>query len=199
MMNPKMGDSARLLTILRDHFGQRRNLLGAEIGVHRGATSGLLLAEFPRLVLYMVDPWSAYETDDPYRQSGDACSRFTTTQQQQNREAAELATDFARHRRLVLQLTSVAAAAQMRDAPRGARQPFDFAFIDGDHTLEAVRQDIAAWWPLVRPGGLLCGHDIDHPRDRRGVWGVRLAVEEHERASGVRFGVLGSCWWFVKP
>jgi hypothetical protein len=198
MNQPRMGDSARLLTILREHFGQRSQLVGAEIGVHRGATSALLLSELPRLVLYMVDPWAAYGADDPYRKSGDACSRFTAAQQQQNREAAELATDFARHRRMILQRTSQEAAGWV-SRERTGRTNFHFAFIDGDHTLAAVRQDIACWWPLVRSGGLLCGHDIDHPRDRRGAWGVRMAVEEHERASGVRFGVLGSCWWFVKP
>lgn len=194
-MNYDMGDSARLLTILRDQFGIYANLTGAEIGVHRGQTSALLLREFPRLSLFMVDPWHEYAADDPYRQSGDACARFSWADQRRNREAAEQATEFARHRRMVVQLTSEQAAGELARSGH----PFDFAFIDGDHTLEAVRLDIASWWPLVRSGGVLAGHDLDHPRDRRGIWGVRLAVEEHERVSGVRFGVVGSCWWFVKP
>ncbi len=189
-----MGDSARLLTILRDHFGPYRALTGVEVGVHRGETSALLLREFSRLSLFMVDPWATYGADDPYRVSGDSCARLSRAEQQQNLEAAQQATEFAKFRRSIVRLTSVMAA---RDFGRSSNR-FDFAFIDGDHTLEAVRQDIVGWWPLVRSGGVLAGHDIDHPRDRRGLWGVRLAVEEHERASGVRFGVLGSCWWFVK-
>lgn len=35
----------------------------------------------------------------------------------------------------------------------------DFAYIDADHRWRAVEQDIAAWRKLVRPGGILCGHD----------------------------------------
>ena len=37
----------------------------------------------------------------------------------------------------------------------------DLVFIDGDHSFAAVRADIAAWLPKVRPGGILCGHDCE--------------------------------------
>jgi hypothetical protein len=37
----------------------------------------------------------------------------------------------------------------------------DLVFIDGDHSYSAVKRDIAAWLPKVRPGGILCGHDCD--------------------------------------
>lgn len=40
--------------------------------------------------------------------------------------------------------------------PEGA----DVVFIDADHTEAAVRQDWADYWPMVRPGGLCCFHDI---------------------------------------
>ena len=39
-------------------------------------------------------------------------------------------------------------------------QPIDFAFIDGDHTYDGVRQDVAMYGPLVRPGGIIAFHDI---------------------------------------
>jgi len=38
--------------------------------------------------------------------------------------------------------------------------PVDFAFIDGDHTYEGVRQDVAMYSPLVREGGIVAFHDI---------------------------------------
>jgi len=38
-------------------------------------------------------------------------------------------------------------------------QPIDFAFIDGDHTYEGVKQDFEEYGPLVRPGGLIAFHD----------------------------------------
>jgi predicted O-methyltransferase YrrM len=39
-------------------------------------------------------------------------------------------------------------------------KPLDLLFVDGDHTYEGVRQDLADYAPLVRPNGLIAFHDI---------------------------------------
>jgi predicted O-methyltransferase YrrM len=39
-------------------------------------------------------------------------------------------------------------------------QALDFLFVDGDHTYEGVKQDVADYAPLVRPGGIVALHDI---------------------------------------
>lgn len=49
----------------------------------------------------------------------------------------------------------------------------DFAFIDADHSAVATWKDIQAWWPKIRPGGILCGHDYDAVQT-----GVSDAVKE---------------------
>jgi len=48
---------------------------------------------------------------------------------------------------------------------------FALVFIDGDHEYDSVRADIDAWRPLVREGGIICGHDHcdDHPAVVRAV------------------------------
>jgi hypothetical protein len=55
----------------------------------------------------------------------------------------------------------------------------DFVFLDADHAYDAVRHDLAAWWPKLRPGGLFAGHDY--------VWsrGVRAAVDAFVSAHGL--------------
>lgn len=51
----------------------------------------------------------------------------------------------------------------------------DVIHIDGGHDYKAVRADLDAWWPLLRPGGLLIGDDYYHD----GSWpGVRQAFDE---------------------
>ncbi len=51
--------------------------------------------------------------------------------------------------------TSVDALKQ----PAVLQAPFDFVFLDGDHTYEGTRQDWEGWSPLVEPGGIIALHD----------------------------------------
>lgn len=52
-----------------------------------------------------------------------------------------------------MEMLSVEAAQRVED------YWLDLVFIDADHSCEAVAADIMAWWPKVRDGGILCGHD----------------------------------------
>jgi cephalosporin hydroxylase len=47
----------------------------------------------------------------------------------------------------------------------------DFCFIDANHTYEFVSKDIAAYWPKMKRGGCLSGHDWSDE-------GVKKAVSE---------------------
>ena len=49
----------------------------------------------------------------------------------------------------------------------------DFLFLDGNHDYEFVINDINAWFPKVKVGGIFCGHDY-----RTGYKGVKKAVDE---------------------
>ena len=37
---------------------------------------------------------------------------------------------------------------------------FDYVYVDARHDRKGVLEDLEAWWPLLRPDGLLCGHDF---------------------------------------
>ena len=66
----------------------------------------------------------------------------------------------------VIQAESVQAAAQIENGS------IDWVFIDALHDYRSVREDIRAWAPKVRPGGLISGHDYG----RAGVTDAVLAV-----------------------
>src|SRR5262249_23492137 len=42
-----------------------------------------------------------------------------------------------------------------------ADESLDLVFIDANHGYSHVKQDIRAWLPKVKVGGILCGHDCD--------------------------------------
>jgi hypothetical protein len=45
------------------------------------------------------------------------------------------------------------------NAVKGWNKRFDFIFIDGDHTYDAVRKDLEDWLPLLEQNGFVGFHD----------------------------------------
>lgn len=70
-------------------------------------------------------------------------------------------------------------------------ETFDFIFIDASHDYDNVKKDIEAWYPKLRPGGIMGGHDFTD------YWpGVKQAVGEKLCCD---FTVIGNSWMHVKP
>ena len=80
----------------------------------------------------------------------------------------------------------------------------DFVYIDAAHDYASVMADLEAWWPVVKKGGMMGGHDYeDKPDD--GFWGpieVKQAVDEWAKAKKLDVHVVepDSCpsWWVKK-
>lgn len=143
-----------------------KNPVGAEIGVYRGSLSRRLLARRD-LRLTMIDRWGPYREME--RLPGDMVMEHDETEWHNIKEAADVVTRFADDRRTIVQADSLAAA---RDIPDHS---LDFVFIDAGHSYEECLDDILAWYPKLRPGGLLAGHDYSNDRFD---WGVDRAVNE---------------------
>ena len=149
---------------------------GVECGVLSGRMSEAVLTACPNLTLDMVDIWAEFAEDHPYRLSGDTAAQRDAGRIANDMEHAQRRTLFAEDRRTLIRSDSVAFAESIPD------RSLDFVFVDADHTLEGVRRDLRAFWPKIRAGGFLAGHDIDNPAagiDWSGnpAWGVREAVE----------------------
>jgi predicted O-methyltransferase YrrM len=64
----------------------------------------------------------------------------------------------------------------------------DFLFIDGDHSYEGAKGDFERYGPMVRPGGLVMFHDVQHQAENPEVLGVqRLWAELRERHETAEF------------
>lgn len=66
----------------------------------------------------------------------------------------------------------------------------DLCFLDGNHNYEVVKKELAMAESIVRPGGIIAGHDLDFPES------VYKALKEHR---GDRFQALSTkLWSYVK-
>lgn len=68
---------------------------------------------------------------------------------------------------------------------------FDFVYLDADHTYEGIKRDLNCWYPKVKNGGILSGHDyIDGDLTLRLGHSVRFgvvdAVEEFKKQKNIQ-------------
>lgn len=147
--------------ILLENIG--RPLAGVEVGVAFGSMTIALCRAFCDLKMLAVDPFIYY---DPADAMSDLMERQGDDLEDLVRWRFSLE-QMAVGRINLQRTTSLAAAATVE--PRS----MDFVFLDADHRYESVRDDIIAWTPALRSGGLLCGHDFSP------TWpGVERAVRE---------------------
>lgn len=83
------------------------------------------------------------------------------------------------------ELHTIKGSSHDQDIIRRAEElgPYDFIFIDADHTYEAVVEDYIQYAPMLAPGGCIAFHDI-LPRANYGVADVWAAVKATD---GVRY------------
>lgn len=117
-----------------------------EIGVKEGAHfNSLLTASFIKKAV-AIDIWAETgvrsQNDDSYEQIrlDDLFKTMKVLESRNNK--VQVIKDF-----------SPGVASKFED------ESFDFVYIDADHTESAVYTDLCAWWPKVRAGGVLAGHD----------------------------------------
>ena len=163
---------------------------GAEIGVQKGRFSEHLLRYWRGTTLYSIDPWrtlASHEYVDVANVSQKEHDRFYA-------DTVRRLKPF-KGRSTILRMTSQEAAGQIAD------RSLDFCYLDGDHSYEAIRQDIELWYPKLREGGLLGGHDfVADGEYEYGSFGVQRAVKEFVAKANLELVVsneleLGS--WFV--
>jgi len=169
-----------------DLLVNKKNLIGVEIGIFQGHHAREMFEKLDIVKLYLVDPYRKYDsTLSPHLESA-------------KEEAKRVLAEF-KDKIVMIYKESVEAVKDIDD------ESLDFVYIDGGHSYDAVSQDIPAWYPKVKSGGLVGGHDYTPDY----FPGVVKAVDEFCKEKGVvlnaKYGVqrkegpaTNRDWWFVK-
>ena len=164
--------------------------MGVEVGVQEGLFSEHLLARWPG-ILFSVDPWRHYaeypDLANVSQDEQDTLYRVTV--------------------RRLFQASKIGRCHVWRMTGREActilpQRSLDFVYLDARHDRASVMQDLIDWTPLVKPGGLISGHDyldgdvtFDRVENAEGhvlerfaptftQFGVKSAVDEWARLMG---------------
>ena len=154
--------------------------IGVEVGVAYGEHAAILLEIVRPERLYLVDPWE---------KNSDETNRGTTvlkSQAQIDEMCQQVRDRFKGDERVKIIRASSDEASTMFGV---VEQYCDWAYIDGQHTYEMVKKDIANWLPWIRAGGVICGHDWT-------VDCVKKAVEQS--CEGMKKGLITNTSWAYK-
>ncbi len=200
------GNKEHILNLLKE-----KNYTGTfvEVGTWTGDFAEALLKHTECKKLVCVDPYIFFN-DFSYRDSinlklhSDAEKYY-----QEAKGRLELVSGADRVE--ILRKTSMEAVHHFQE------ESLDFVYIDANHEYKYALEDILAWYPKIRSGGLLAGDDVfsthiedynnnnnmlitfDKDSSTWGVFGVYPAVLEAQRKLGISFTIKGTQFYYENP
>lgn len=154
--------------------------VGVEVGTDKGYFANVLLSSSNLDILYCVDLYP-----DNLFGITDGQDRFI--------EAKSALSNYVNNGRAVFKIGESAEVSK-----RFEDGSVDFCYIDADHSYDFIVADLKAWYPKVKPGGVLSGHDYKSLKK----CGVERAVNEFCEEHGYELTVIGHrrarSWSIVK-
>lgn|SRR3990167_2466930 len=119
---------------------------GVEVGVEKGVYSHLICEINSQMTLWGVDPYEKY---DGYREYKDQAEMNWIFEEMKKKLASPI-----KHGQFhIVRKKSMDALADFAD------ESLDFVYIDANHEFNYPLKDIEGWYPKVKKGGILAGHD----------------------------------------
>ena len=136
-----------------NHLIGRNNLVGCEIGTLHGENANDILSNLDVERIYLVDPY-------PSKSGEDAAHALLSPFENKIRWLRKRSQDVT-----------------FDDIPKCS---LDFVYIDGDHSYEAVRDDIKTFLPMMKVGcnALFAGHDYGKARNGDRHYYVETGVKQ---------------------
>lgn len=164
---------------LAELFAEAGFKTGVEVGVAFGEYSEIMMKANSKMTLYGVDPYECYPGYKDFVKLG----TFDGMEQIAHDRLDKYATYH------FIKEYSVPTAEKFEDAS------LDFVYIDGNHSEPYVSQDIAAWTPKVRKGGIVAGHDYARIKgndlEDSKNWAVIPAVNRYVKKYGYQLYLWG--------
>ena len=120
-------------------------LVAVDVGTFRGGTAHCLLEVMPHGFVYTIDTFDG-------RSGGEVIASWPRDKLIE--DVHNNLQEFDGRYSIIIS-ESLLACQAFKD------QSVDLVFIDAGHDYQSVSEDIKAWLPKVRSGGILCGHDYD--------------------------------------
>jgi len=171
------------LKYLKENYPIKKDLIGVEIGNYKGANAESILYHLPIKKLYLVDPYKEY---DVYKNAkGNNLKQGWLTQLRLT--TREFLSETYREKVKFIYKMS-------EDAVNLIPNDLDFVYIDGNHLYEYCKKDIELYYPKLKSGGILAGHDYHDECSP----GVTIAADEFAKVNGFTLYNGINDFWIVK-
>ncbi|MCL5018764.1 MAG: class I SAM-dependent methyltransferase [Candidatus Pacearchaeota archaeon] len=176
-------------SILRDmcnyvNENKKGELVGVEIGVHKGDNAKQMLKRMNLKMLYLIDPYELYNGyQDGINLNNMHNTTFNKTKKEMERKLKKYKGKYT-----LIEKMSEQAVNEIPDN-------LDFVYIDGNHEYKYVKKDIELYYKKVKDGGVFGGHDFLGLNFND----VRNAVIDFLKKYNLQLYVgYNNDWWVVK-
>ncbi len=144
---------------------------GIEVGVKQGAFSEIILSKWTLCTNYkLVDLWAHQKNYKDIANVDDSKHNEFLLEAKERLKKWEDKIEY-------FKMYSTEAAKKIE------KESVDFIYIDARHDYCGAMQDLEHYWPLLKPGGVMAGHDYNENNEVRGQdWGICEDGTRNDRA-----------------
>lgn len=169
----------------RSEFPAMCNELGIHVAIELGTDIGAYAAEFMANFngeLICIDSYKSYEEWMPNNRLADIIM------------AANALAPYHPRARIIID-DSVAVADRL---PLWITHRLGFVYVDATHEYDPVTHELNTWWPLIKNGGVLAGHDYSTEHHSEVVRAVNDFAKRHDRTVYTVTGDYIPSWYILK-
>lgn len=173
-------------------INERNYKFGAEVGVAFGDHCDYILEHTDVKILYGIDPYMLY---DDYKNDWDR-QHFSVEIENRDQKYFDYLYEYVLEKLLTKYGGRVEIVRKKSEEAVKifGKETLDFVYIDGNHSDEYIKKDLEDWWNTIRIGGIIAGHDYNHP----GLPDVTKRVDIFAKDKNLDTIYLGDHVWFIE-